>query len=177
MNLLTDHLTSDQTYLIGELLAMLEPALDLGAITRAEAALALERVAADLRAGGRCHTFSLPPQFKPYVRMTQRSMHVDVHAQQYLASKIEIGHRLKQQLRGRPCPLLPASTPLVAHLELPHADHRRDLDNEIKAALDAANGILYPDDRWIDAVVATRGQTPAADSRLTVGVLARERAQ
>jgi Holliday junction resolvase RusA-like endonuclease len=35
-------------------------------------------------------------------------------------------------------------------------DHHRDLDNILKALLDAANGIVYEDDRWVDVVSISR---------------------
>ena len=34
--------------------------------------------------------------------------------------------------------------------------HRCDLDNLLKAILDAGRGILYADDRWIDSIVIDR---------------------
>ena len=46
---------------------------------------------------------------------------------------------------------LPGQTPLFVDILLRREHlHQRDADNEAKALLDAMNGIVYPDDRWID---------------------------
>ena len=40
--------------------------------------------------------------------------------------------------------------------EFPGGWHNADLDNQIKAVVDAANGIVWPDDRWIDSLYGAR---------------------
>jgi len=46
---------------------------------------------------------------------------------------------------------LPSRTPLAVEIRLcTRSLHRCDVDNLAKAVLDAMNGIVYPDDRWID---------------------------
>lgn len=92
----------------------------------------------------------------PYVRMTQRGKFVRRDAQRYLDSKTAIGLQLVRAMSGR-APL--GRRPLMVKLAFCYqggADHRRDLDNEVKAILDAANGIVYEDDRWIDSIEALR---------------------
>ena len=94
--------------------------------------------------------------FKPYVRMTQRGKFVRPEAQAYLASKDALRLQLNQQMVDRP--MLPVSTPLsvlilIAH---DHKFHRRDLDNEVKALLDAMQDIVYKNDCWIDDIRASR---------------------
>lgn len=165
----TTNLTTDQRDLYGFLADRLRWFRGLTPMPAADVAAVLEAVAFSLRTGGKGETFTLPDRFTPAVRMTQRSMHVDPQAQKYLADKMRIGHGLIAQLDGRDRPLLPASTPLAVRLEIPRADHRRDLSNELKAIEDAANGILYRDDRWIDHITATRGQGDRA--QVSVGVM------
>ena len=101
-------------------------------------------------------TFTIEGPFKPYVRMTQRSMHVDPQAQEYLRSKLAIGLQLKQQMDGKT--MIPRQVPIGTIVEIEHARgfHNRDLDNELKAILDAAQGIVFCDDRWIDGAGAFR---------------------
>jgi crossover junction endodeoxyribonuclease RusA len=95
----------------------------------------------------------------PYVRMTQRGKWVRPDAQRYLASKARIAEQMREQM-GTRAPF--GREPLSVTLDFCYskgADHRRDLDNEIKALLDAANGIVYEDDRWIDGIIAWRGDS------------------
>ena len=94
--------------------------------------------------------------FKPYVRMTQRGKFVRPEAQAYLASKDALQLQLNQQMVD--LPMLSESTPLHVDILIDHA-HRfnnRDLDNEIKAILDAMQGIVFKNDCWIDRISARR---------------------
>jgi len=55
--------------------------------------------------------------------------------------------------------MMPARTPLdVSIMVCTHTSqgHKADLDNIVKAILDACQGIAFPDDRWIDHLEATR---------------------
>lgn len=99
----------------------------------------------------------------PYMRMTQRGKFVKPEAKRYLASKDALALQMRAQMAGRP-PL--GREPLIVHLEFWYTsgpDHRRDLDNEIKAVLDAGNGIVWEDDRWIDVIVASRHRAQVQD--------------
>lgn len=104
--------------------------------------------------------FELVGPFKPYVRMTQRSKWVDPQAQAYLASKDALALQFQAQ-SGFWTPLA-RGVPLTVEIEIEHAGgfHNRDLDNEVKAILDAAQGVVYDDDRWIDQIraIRTRGE-------------------
>ena len=94
--------------------------------------------------------------FKPYVRMTQRGKFVRPEAQAYLASKDALQLQLNQQMVD--LPMLPESTPLHVDILIDHAHgfNNRDLDNEIKAILDAMQGIVFKNDCWIDRIAARR---------------------
>jgi len=96
-------------------------------------------------------------KIKPYVRMTQRGKWVKPDAQEYLASKAAIQYKLKNQMAIQRLAPFPPQTPLKISLSfrLP-TPHRCDLDNLIKAVLDAAQGVVFKDDRWVDDIVATR---------------------
>jgi len=96
---------------------------------------------------------------KPYVRMTKRGKYVDPQALQYLASKDELAFHIKSGMRRSGCDMLPKKTPLrvLILVTVPASQgHRADLDNIVKAVLDAGNGIAYPDDRWVDEIKAVR---------------------
>jgi Holliday junction resolvase RusA-like endonuclease len=116
--------------------------------------------------------FELPAPVVPAVRMTQRSMHCDPGAQRYLAWKVEAGLALRLQMSAQGLEMLPARTPLSAKLVItsPNGWHNKDADNQLKAAQDSANGILYPDDRWIDEIYVCRrrGAQDAATLRVEV---------
>jgi len=98
-------------------------------------------------------------RIKPYVRMTQRSKWVNKQAQQYLNSKNTLMTLIRNQMQQKDYEMLPAQTPLsVAITVHTHTSqgHRADLDNIVKAILDACQGIAFKDDRWIDYIEATR---------------------
>jgi len=47
---------------------------------------------------------------------------------------------------------------LHVRIDITHSGgfNNRDLDNEIKAILDACNKVVWVDDRWVDSITATR---------------------
>jgi crossover junction endodeoxyribonuclease RusA len=96
---------------------------------------------------------------KPYVRMTQRGKYVNKQAQQYLASKGRLSARIREQMNLQGKDMMPAGTPLkvVIRLYAPtNPGHKADLDNQVKAILDACNKTAFPDDRWVDQIDAER---------------------
>ena len=97
--------------------------------------------------------FYLRGAVKPYVRMAQRGKYIRPQAQEYLASKRALGWQMKATMSQRGWEMFPKVSLSVACVFFSKRGlHGRDLDNEIKAVLDAANGIVYPDDRWVDAL-------------------------
>jgi len=104
--------------------------------------------------------FTLHGAFIPYVRMTQRSKHVDERARAYIASQGVLKYQIKEQLHdaGLELIVLPARTPfsLLAQITMAGGLQKSDLDNQLKALLDAAQGIVFVDDRWCNSIQATR---------------------
>lgn len=102
--------------------------------------------------------FKIVGEFTPYTRMTQRSKWADPRAQKYLASKMQLGYQLRQQMDGQP--MYPKGLPLslIARIVSTKGLHGRDLSNELKALEDSANQIVYHDDRYIDHILISRGQ-------------------
>ena len=89
----------------------------------------------------------------PYVRMTRRGKFVSKRAQRYLASKDNITLRVKEQMQAQNYDMMPGQTPLWVCIDIhtpTSQGHKCDIDNLAKAVLDACNGVLWPDDRWID---------------------------
>jgi Holliday junction resolvase RusA-like endonuclease len=105
-----------------------------------------------------CLTFRVTGRVKPYVRMTRRGKFTDPQAQEYLASKAAIGYQLKEQMAAADLKMLPAQTPLAVDISVYYKSrmHAHDLDNIIKALLDAMQGIVYQNDCWIDYISALR---------------------
>lgn len=96
---------------------------------------------------------------KPYVRMTRRGKYVSKQAQEYLASKDRLSIAIWQQMQYMDQQIMPGQKPLkvIIRLYAPTAPgHRCDLDNQIKAILDACNNVAFPDDRWVDQIDAQR---------------------
>lgn len=101
--------------------------------------------------------FEIKSEIVPKVRMTQRSKFVDPRAQEYLVSKAAIQYELKNQMAYRNLDLFPDKTPLSAVMIFYRPKmHLCDLDNLIKSVLDAAQGVLFKDDRWVDLIIARR---------------------
>jgi Holliday junction resolvase RusA-like endonuclease len=102
------------------------------------------------------YTFFLPGRFKPYVRMTQRSKWKDPQAIEYLASKEHLQWQMQEQMREHGWELIPRGIPLGVMIGICPILHSMDLDNQEKALLDAAQGVVFDDDRWVDLVAAVR---------------------
>jgi len=108
--------------------------------------------------------FIIKGKIKPYVRMTQRGKFVKKDAQEYLAWKDKAGYQLKQQAQAvtNPAldmlPLFVRGIPLSVYIYLlvDGGLHYCDIDNCAKAILDAAQGIIFEDDRWVDVLIIER---------------------
>jgi Holliday junction resolvase RusA-like endonuclease len=82
-------------------------------------------------------------------------MWVKPEAQEYLASKAAIALQFRSQMAGGE---MIGRHPLGVEILFCRTGgfHHCDLDNLVKGVLDAANGIVYADDRWIDSIIANR---------------------
>ena len=101
--------------------------------------------------------FVIDGWIKPYVRMTQRGKWKSRDAQEYLTNKAAISWQLKCQMADA-WVIWPEGTPLAVTLrfEIPRKLHYCDLDNLVKAVLDAAQTVLFADDRYVDRIRASR---------------------
>ena len=101
--------------------------------------------------------FKIKNYIVPAVRMTQGSKW-NTRSQRYLASQTKIGYQLKHQMRDNDWEMLPNSTPLKCAIRVHRKGglHTCDLDNIVKAILDAAQKIVFKNDLWIDEIEARR---------------------
>ena len=111
--------------------------------------------------------FEITGPITPYTRMTQRGKWTP-RAQKYLASQKAIRLELAAQMAVNGWARIPAGQPLVLRLTFSAATHRNDLSNLTKAIEDAANGVVWDDDRWIDRIEAAR--TTGGDGIIVVEV-------
>jgi len=103
--------------------------------------------------------FKLETCFKPYVRMTRGGKWVRPEAQEYLSSQRNLANEFKRQMAEQGRTMVPRGVPIaIISLAIHHVHgfNNRDLDNEVKAVLDAAQGVVFEDDRWIDEISAWR---------------------
>jgi len=98
----------------------------------------------------RSATFCVNGKITPYVRMTHRGKH-KARAQEYLASQEAIAWKLKAQAMRLGWDMVPKDVPLAVGMvfTLTSGLYAGDLSNLEKAMEDAANGIVWHDDRYI----------------------------
>ena len=97
------------------------------------------------------YLFVIEGEIIPYVRMTRRGKYNDPLAQDYMTSQTAIQWQLNCQMVDRNLPMLPMQTPLAVSIIVEtKRGHTFDTDNAAKAVLDAAQGIVFGNDLWID---------------------------
>ena len=115
------------------------------------------------------YNFIVEGRIKPYVRMTRRGKWIKPAAIEYISSQEALKLALKNQMVENGWEMLPGQTPLEVRILIRPAHHNRDLDNEVKAILDAMSGIVFPDDRWVDRLWALR-ETGRPNVQIRVGL-------
>ena len=96
-----------------------------------------------------------PVEIVPYVRMTQRGKYVKRDAQRYLASQEALALQLKNFMQNNGFNMIPKGNPIrvtMTYYAPTNPGHGADLDNQLKAILDACKGIVFEDDRWVDSI-------------------------
>ena len=92
--------------------------------------------------------------------MTQRGKFVKEEAQKYLASKGALAWQIKQQMVENGWEMFPPKTPLSVCIFIGSKSmHNRDLDNSVKAILDACQGVVFENDNYVDRIMATRSRS------------------
>lgn len=95
----------------------------------------------------------------PAQRMTSRSKHIAPRAHRYLAWKDDFGYFLRQSMVANGWDMIPGAFPLSVTIEIyapPPRKVNSDLDNVIKAVLDASQGIVFEKDMSVDKIDAWR---------------------
>lgn len=115
------------------------------------------------------YTFHLEGKVVPYTRRTFKGKYSDA-AKRYHASQNAIGWQYKIQLREFDWPMMPTQTPLFLEVDyqVPERIHTFDFDNVLKALSDAAQGIVFKNDLWVDELHATRRL--GSDYRATISI-------
>lgn len=109
--------------------------------------------------------FIITGRIKPAVRMTRKGKWVDPEALEYLASQQAIAWQFREQ-----CPeMLPARTPLVVTIEIETPKpFTGDIDNQIKAVIDSAQGIVFKNDCWISEIHACRRRAKEYKAKVSI---------
>jgi Holliday junction resolvase RusA-like endonuclease len=121
------------------------------------------------------YLFTIDGEITPYARRTHRGKH-SARARRYHASQNRIAWQLKAQMQVHGWPMLPSDEPLeaVLHAHIAKRFSVKDADNLLKATLDAAQGVVFPDDRQIwDKTVRKRS---GSRDRATLVISTREEA-
>jgi len=98
----------------------------------------------------------------PYVRMTQRSKYVNERAIAYMDWMANFRIAIHQKLLKQNFPQLLVKKPMYARIMFyeTRVRHNRDLDNMIKAVMDACQGVLFRNDMWFDHIDSKRLLSP-----------------
>jgi Holliday junction resolvase RusA-like endonuclease len=115
---------------------------------------------------------SLPGEIKPYVRMTQRSRYSEPQAIEYIASRNRLRDDMRTLMLASQWQMIPRGVPLRVTVLITWCRHNQDLDNIVKAVLDAANGVIYEDDCWVDRILAGRANPRGVPRRVDLVVQA-----
>lgn len=117
--------------------------------------------------------FTLSGHFQPYARMTRNGQWVSPAALAYKASQSALAWQYKAQMLEHGWSMLPGRAPLwvAIEIEMPARLHCQDGDNQLKALIDAAQGVVFPNDLWIDAASIRRVRGEEHKAKVEIGML------
>lgn len=105
----------------------------------------------------------------PYTRMTRRGKFVNSRALRYLESQERVAWQYRKQMVGREMLTGPLSVRILACVPK-SKHHRSDIDNIGKGLVDAAQGIVFKNDLWIDELYIKRVQSKDGEFRYFVSI-------
>lgn len=119
------------------------------------------------------YSFTLSGRVHPYTRMTRRGQWVDPAARAYKDSQHALAWQYRAQMLDHGWPMLPGRTPLrvTVEIEMPARLHCQDGDNQLKALIDAAQGVVFPNDLWIDVESIRRRAGSEHRAKVEIGTL------
>lgn len=114
----------------------------------------------------------------PYTRMTRRGKYVKPDAIKYLDSQNRLKTLLSEANHNREYYGMwhvPEKVEFMAEMSFNVASlHHCDLDNLIKAVMDACQGVLFKDDRYCDVISAKRVKCKPGDEGVNIRILEAE---
>ncbi len=105
------------------------------------------------------YSFQIKGDIVPYVRMTRRGKFVLERPMRYMASQDAIRYQCIERMREQGWEMLPSQTRLFVKITVFPArkvHHKQDLDNILKAILDAMQGVVFSNDLWVDQINISR---------------------
>lgn len=101
------------------------------------------------------YRFELKGKIQPYTRTLRGQKYYDKKADQYFKSKENIFDQLLFTMMQNKWDKLPDKTPLFIGLRytVPKRLNGFDLDNVLKAVLDASQNVVFKNDLWIHAII------------------------
>jgi Holliday junction resolvase RusA-like endonuclease len=109
--------------------------------------------------------FILKDKIIPYVRMTRNGKWVDKRAQEYLSNKDWLIRQMKDQEVGTLAEKTPLAVSILIETPTPY---KGDLDNIVKAILDAAQHVVFRNDCWISEIYARRVKTKHYQAKVII---------
>jgi Holliday junction resolvase RusA-like endonuclease len=105
---------------------------------------------------GALYQFTLLGHVVPAVRMTRRGKFTSKRAQAYLAWQEAARWQIREQMTAHGWTMIPEGVPFMVRALFTPYQHRSDLDNLVKGTMDAAQGVVFPNDSWCDEIHAAR---------------------
>lgn len=123
-------------------------------------------------------TFVIKHRPHPYTRTTRKQQWVDERWKAYLASRAELRDDLKEQMAAGGYVAYETGEHLSIHITVFTGAlnyNNVDLDNTVKGIVDGMQGVVYPNDAWIDELYAIRAMSPPGTDLVVVKIRAKNK--
>lgn len=96
--------------------------------------------------------FILTGPIRPYTRMTRRSKYINKAAVAYNHDQTRLKWEIREQMSRHGWQRIERGTPLAIGVSITMTGrlHCQDADNQLKAVIDALQGIVFENDLWVD---------------------------
>lgn len=114
----------------------------------------------------------------PYTRTTKKQQWVDKRWKAYLRSRADLRDDLNRQMAAGNYQPYQTRDHLSVHMtvftgRMNYNDV--DLDNIVKGVLDGMQGVVFPNDAWIDELYAIRGMSPKGSDCVIVRIRCKDK--